>query len=90
MFLLILAAVFRGVLRAYAYYKDRRDGYYASTVAAFGAALMGYFAAAMFIHGAYPRYLWLLVGIALALPQLVRRERDESALQPALQEMNGR
>lgn len=89
-FLLILAAVFRGVLRTYAYYKDRGDDYYASTVAAFGAALMGYFAAAMFIHGAYPRYLWLLVGIALALPQLVRRERDESALQPTLKEMNGR
>ncbi|GAB4535851.1 MAG: hypothetical protein Fur0018_26340 [Anaerolineales bacterium] len=36
---------------------------------AFGAAMLAYLSAATFIHGAYPRYFWLLLGIGLALPQ---------------------
>ena len=37
---------------------------------AFGAAMLTYLSAATFIHGAYPRYFWLLLGIGLALPQV--------------------
>ena len=43
---------------------------YSLMAAGFGFGMLGYFAAAMFIHGAFPRYLWMLVGIALALPQV--------------------
>lgn len=41
-------------------------------IGAFSAALIGYLAAAMFIHGAYPRYFWLLAGIGMALPQVLK------------------
>jgi len=38
----------------------------------FGIATIGYLVSSIFIHGAYPRYFWLIVGIALSLPQAVR------------------
>lgn len=41
-------------------------------IGAFSAALIGYLTAAMFIHGAYPRYFWLLAGIGMALPQVLK------------------
>lgn len=38
---------------------------------ALAVGLAGYLASSFFLHGAYPRYFWLLIGIALALPQIV-------------------
>lgn len=38
---------------------------------ALAVGLTGYLAASFFLHGAYPRYFWLLMGIALAVPHLV-------------------
>lgn len=38
---------------------------------ALAVGLAGYLAASFFLHGAYPRYFWLLIGIALAVPQIV-------------------
>ena len=45
---------------------------WAMMTTAFGIGLLGYLTAALFVHAAYPRYFWLLVGIALALPQTAR------------------
>ena len=45
---------------------------YADMVLSFAAGVVGYLAAAMFIHGAYPRYFWLLAGIALAIPNVTK------------------
>jgi hypothetical protein len=36
--------------------------------------LLGFFAAAIFLHETYPRYLWLFVGMAFVLPNVVRGE----------------
>ena len=66
----IIYASLRSIYRAVR--KFQEDGFknYSFMAAGFGFGMLSYFAAAMFIHGAFPRYLWMLVGIALALPQV--------------------
>jgi len=51
---------------------------------AFGIALLGYLAGSCFLHLSYPRYFWLLIGIALGVRGLYG-ERS-SARRPALPE----
>ncbi len=47
--------------------------------AGMGAALLiglaGYLTAGIFLHNAYPRFFWLLLGIALAFPNIAKAER---------------
>jgi len=45
---------------------------YAGMVSGFGVGLIGYLTAAFFIHGAFPRYLFLLIGIAFSLQSVTR------------------
>jgi O-antigen ligase len=80
-FIGILYFSFKSVLDAWRKFRELDLPDYAGLVAVFGIGLVGYFAAAMFIHGAYPRYLWLLVGIALALPQVAKNTRAELKLE---------
>jgi len=42
----------------------------------FGVAMIGYLLCGMFIGLAYANTFWMLVGIALAIPQIARRELD--------------
>ncbi len=44
---------------------------YAGMVSAFGIGLFGYLVGAFFIHGAYPRYFYLLMGIGFSLEAVV-------------------
>ena len=44
-----------------------------------GAITLGYLVAALFLHNAYPRYLWLLVGIAFAIPEVAQYEAAAKA-----------
>jgi putative inorganic carbon (hco3(-)) transporter len=48
-----------------------RAGKYDEAAIAFALliALVGYLVASNFLHGAFPRYFWLMIGILLALPQ---------------------
>ncbi len=71
-FLLILYYSFRGIRQAWLAFRRTGLKDYASLVAVFGIGMLGYLTAALFIHGAYPRYFWLLVGLALALPQVAK------------------
>ena len=48
-----------------------KEGELATMVAVFSIGFIGYLTAAMFIHDAYPRYFWLLVGIAYSIPNIV-------------------
>lgn len=48
-------------------------------VTGFGLGLLGYLTAALFIHGAYPRYFYLLIGIAFALREVVKHAQPEDA-----------
>jgi len=43
---------------------------------AFQIGFLGYLTAALFIHGAYPRNLWLLIGIGLSAQQMAKNEEE--------------
>jgi len=45
---------------------------YAGLVSSFSIGLIGYLVAATFIHGAYPRYFYLLIGIAISLEHVAK------------------
>lgn len=45
---------------------------YAGMTTAFSIGLLGYLVGAMFIHGAYPRYFYLLIGIGFALDKVAQ------------------
>lgn len=47
---------------------------YAGIALAFSIGLLGYLLAGIFIHMAYPRHFWLLVGTAIAIFQIARNE----------------
>lgn len=55
---------------------------YEQMAIALGIALMGYGITAVFLHNSYARYMWLLIGIVLALPQIVANELRERELPP--------
>ncbi len=52
----------------------RRAGrlHHADLVEDLGLALAGYLLGGLFVHNAYPRLYWLLIGAALAMPAVVR------------------
>jgi O-antigen ligase len=47
---------------------------YASMATAFSVGLTGYLTTAIFLHSAYPRFWWLLVGIAFSIAIVAKRE----------------
>lgn len=55
-------------------------------VESFSAGAIGYLAAALFIHGAYPRYLWVLVGLALSLTQIAGKEKQVPVVKHLVEE----
>jgi O-antigen ligase len=60
----------------------RQAGFYsvASMIAGLATGLLAYLIAATFLHDAYPRYFWMLAGLLLAVPGLVKNtlpEREE-------------
>ncbi len=68
-FTAIFAFLYRAIRTARQRFEEAGAEDEAEMVVAFGLALLGYLTAALFVHAAYPRYFWLLVGIGLALPQ---------------------
>jgi len=75
-FFMVLYFSFRGIYQAWHGFNRSGLKEYAGLVAVFGIGMVGYITAGLFIHGAYPRYFWLLVGLALALPQVARNTRS--------------
>jgi len=71
-FAALLWTMARNIISSWKKLKKAGNNRIASMVAAFGASTFGYLVAAVFIHAAYPRYFWLLVGIGLSLPQVVK------------------
>ncbi|MBP8001553.1 MAG: O-antigen ligase family protein [Chloroflexi bacterium] len=79
-----------GLSMRFAYRTLLQTGHYseASMVAALVIGLVGYLLASFFLHGAYPRYFWLLMGIALGLPQIVTHSRQELSMSTVLTKWN--
>ena len=69
---LVLIFSYREILRARSRLSKAGLKTDAGLVVMLGISLTGYLTAALFIHGAYPRYLWLLIGLALSLPQVMK------------------
>jgi putative inorganic carbon (HCO3(-)) transporter len=76
-FMLILWVSFKNIIRSREQFFDKGDTRFTGLITAFGIGFFGYLAASMFIHSSYPRFLWLLIGIALALPRLTEIELAE-------------
>jgi O-antigen ligase len=74
-FAYLLWVMFRGLRQARHTFDDLGQKDYAGIAAALMIGMIGYLWAAIFLHGAYPRYFWLLFGIALAIPQVAQFEK---------------
>jgi putative inorganic carbon (hco3(-)) transporter len=78
----LLLVVFRSIWRAGRVLRTIGLVDYARMAEALGVALGGYLVAGLFLHMAYPRFFYLLAGIALALPNIAAYERANMALRP--------
>jgi O-antigen ligase len=67
-FLIMVGLAFRSILSARKKFMEAGLEDYAHMVTGFAIAFGGYMLAALFVHAAYPRYFYLLLGIAFALP----------------------
>lgn len=77
---LILWMMIKSVIDAYRHFKQAGMEKYANLVAAFGLSIFGFLSDSMFTHNAFPRYFWILVGIALAMPQVVKNTGTDYVL----------
>jgi O-antigen ligase len=69
-FAVLLAWPLYGMWRTYSLLLQAGDARDAQRVGAFGIALFGYLVGSLFLHLSYPRYFWLLLGIAIAIAGL--------------------
>ncbi len=75
-FCFMVAVMFRGMERARQIFLAIDLPDYAAIAVAYSTGVIGYFVGALFLHAAYPRYLWLLIGIGLALLHVAQTERQ--------------
>ena len=73
----LLYSAFSSLSKAREIYKRIAYNGYEDLVIAFQIGFIGYLTAALFIHNAYPRNLWLLIGVSLAAQQAARNEENE-------------
>jgi hypothetical protein len=74
-FLGLLGAAAGGLLRAHRMISSAQSVEEASLVAAFGCGLLGYLAALLFLHDAFPQFFWLAMTFAIAMPRIVAAGR---------------
>jgi O-antigen ligase len=79
MFVFVLYSAFKSLSKGRKLFQKIGLEEYADLDLAFLIGFVGYLTAAMFIHGAYPRNLWLLIGIALSAQQVARNEEMQNA-----------
>jgi O-antigen ligase len=71
-FVALAAYVLNLLVRARRRFREAGDEPLAALAAAVALGVTGYLASSLFLHGAFQRYLWLLVGLAAALHVLAR------------------
>ena len=69
----------RSILIARRLFLENEQIDYANLVTGFAVGFGGYLLAAIFVHAAFPRYFYLLIGIAYSLPFIVRQMRNNSS-----------
>lgn len=74
-FFSLLYFTFKGLLDSIRDFQEIGKDQLASMTAALAIGLITYLSAAMFLHDAYPRYFWVLIGISLAVPNIVKQEK---------------
>ena len=77
-FLTLLWAAIKGALDSFRKFKSSNRKELVSMTVAIGAGFAGYLAAAVFVHAAYPRYLWLIIGVVFSLPNIVKAELSKN------------
>jgi len=65
---------FRGLYEARRDFIAAQKPQYADIALAFGLGILSFLFTSIFLHVAHPRYLWLIYGIALAMPHAARAE----------------
>ena len=75
---ILIWMVLRGLRMSTETFKALKEPQLASLVAAFHIGMIAYFAAAIFLHVAYPRFLWMLVGFALGISFVARNAARQS------------
>jgi putative inorganic carbon (hco3(-)) transporter len=78
-FSVLLFVSFRTVFRARRIFLQANMNNYAGMVTGFLAGLTGYFVAGLFIHNAFPRFFYLLLGLALSLRLVAQNTSAELA-----------
>jgi putative inorganic carbon (hco3(-)) transporter len=81
-FLIMIFLALRSVLYARRRFIASGMEDYANMTTGFAIAFAGYLFAALFVHAAYPRYFYLLIGISFALPNLFEAPEEESRALP--------
>ena len=71
---IFLWVVIRGLQQARKKLKDIGLQEYDALILAIGISLLGFLITGLYQHLAFPRYFWLLFGIALTIPNLIQQE----------------
>lgn len=82
----LLWMVVRGLQRSIVVFKTIGKTQEAGMVSAFLLGILAYLAAGLFLHVAYPKMLWLLIGIALSIPLVARNELQIAQTQKEMHE----
>lgn len=69
----VLVAAFAALRRAQRVFREAGDRRTAGLAVAFQIALAGYLVSSLFLHGTFPRYLWMLFAFAVGLDVLAAR-----------------
>ena len=85
-FLLMIFFAFRAILFAIRKFRELGMDDYSHMTTGFAIAFIGYMLAAVFVHAAYPRYFYLLLGIAYALPVILDQLQTEQENQTVFPE----
>jgi putative inorganic carbon (hco3(-)) transporter len=86
-FLLMIGLAVRSILYAMRKFRELGLEDYANLATGFAIAFIGYLFSAVFVHAAYPRYFYLLLGIAYALPVIfehMQAEQESAFMRPAI------
>ena len=76
-FAILLFVTFKTILQTEVKLNNLGMEEYASLSTAISVSLVGYLVASIFLHDAYFRYFWVLIGIAWSFPQIVFHEVED-------------